>query len=60
MATETSPFAGAALGAAGAVVGAYSSFALRRDMISAMGDLRAGLFEDIIAITAAIAIVYSL
>jgi uncharacterized membrane protein len=60
LATESSPSAGIILGCAGAMVGAYAGLVLRRETSRAMGITSAGILEDIIAITAAVAIVYSL
>ncbi|MBV8374399.1 MAG: hypothetical protein JO302_02720 [Candidatus Eremiobacteraeota bacterium] len=60
IATQSSPVAGAVLGCAGALAGAYAGLVLRRETTAAMGTVTSGLLEDIIAITAAIAIIYSL
>ena len=60
LATESSPTAGIVLGCAGALVGAYAGLALRRKTTAAMGTTSAGILEDIIAITGAIAVVNTL
>jgi len=57
VANGVSPAPGAILGAVGALVGAYGSYAVRRQCISAMGNVASGLLEDIVAIAASVAIV---
>jgi uncharacterized membrane protein len=49
--------AGAIVAAIGAFGGAYATFATRRLCITAMGNVAAGLLEDLVAIVAAAAIV---
>jgi uncharacterized membrane protein len=52
-----SPFSGAAVGAVGAVAGAYASLPIRRQAIAVIGNYASGLLEDVIAIAASVAIV---
>jgi uncharacterized membrane protein len=60
VAAGISPSSGAAAGAIGALAGAYGSLPLRRRAIAAVGNVAAGLLEDLVAIAAAIAIVVRL
>jgi len=57
VASGVSAPSGAIVGAVGAFVGAYGSATLRRLCIAGMGNVAAGLLEDIAAIVAAVAIV---
>ena len=52
-----SPIAGAIAGAIGAVIGAYGGLAIRLRLSAALGNVPAGLLEDVVAILAAVAIV---
>lgn len=51
------PGIGAAVGAFGAIAGAYIGLALRMRAIAPLGNVPAGILEDIIAIAAAVLIV---
>lgn len=52
-----SPVWGAIAGCIGAVAGAYGSSAVRTLCIGAIGNVRSGIIEDLVAIAAAVAIV---
>lgn len=52
-----SPLTAAAVGAVGAVLGAYAGLAVRRRAIAALGNVASGLLEDAVAIVASVAIV---
>jgi uncharacterized membrane protein len=51
------PVLGAVAGAIGALVGAYGGLAVRTQVAALIGNVAAGLMEDVIAIAAAIVIV---
>jgi uncharacterized membrane protein len=57
---NSSPTLGSIAGVAGALAGTYGGLALRRQAIKAIGNHASGLFEDIVAIAASIAIVAQL
>jgi uncharacterized membrane protein len=56
-AAGVSPVTGAVLGAAGAIAGAYASYALRKRCSAAVGNVPSGLLEDAFAIIASALIV---
>lgn len=57
LAPRGAQIAGSALGAAGAVVGAYAGFALRMRAIDRWGQVSTGFVEDALALGAALAVV---
>jgi uncharacterized membrane protein len=60
VATSIAPVYGAAVGAIGAIVGAYVSLPVRRWAIAKIGDPPAGMLEDVVAIVASVVIVAAL
>ena len=59
-ATNISPASGVIAGVAGALVGTYGGLAIRRRANMAIGNRASGVLEDIVAITASVAIVAQL
>ena len=60
VATGIRPVWGAIAGVIGAIVGAYGSLPIRKRAIAVIGNVASGLFEDVVAIAAAVAVVAAL